>query len=37
MRQRFAEQIALENEANSYRKLLKQYREVFNESLTRPQ
>jgi len=37
MRQRFTEQVALANQAHTYTNLLKRYREVFNESLTRPQ
>jgi len=37
MRQRFTEQVALANQAHTYTNSLKRYREVFNESLTRPQ
>ena len=36
LRQRMSEQVALANSVHTYRKLLSQYREVFNESLTRP-
>jgi len=36
MRQSFSEQVVLANNANTYRKLLKNYREVFNETMTRP-
>ena len=37
LRKRFAEQITLANQANTYTNLTKRYREVFNESMTRPQ
>ena len=36
LRQRMSEQVTLANSLHTYRKLLSQYREVFNESLTRP-
>jgi polar amino acid transport system substrate-binding protein len=36
LRKRLSEQVALANTNHTYRKLLSDYREVFNESLTRP-
>jgi polar amino acid transport system substrate-binding protein len=36
LRQRMSEQVQLANNQHTYRKLLTRYREVFNESLTRP-
>ena len=36
VRQRFADQVALANANHTYRALMVKYREVFNETLTRP-
>jgi len=36
MRQKFSEQVALANANHSFRALMTKYREVFNETLTRP-
>jgi hypothetical protein len=37
MRQRFSEQVVIANNANTFRKLMKHYLEVFNETITRPE